>query len=61
MKEKIAITVDRKLLSHVDRMIDGSKVKSRSHAIELLLSKSVNGAPKRAVILAGGKGTRLRR
>jgi len=60
MKEKIAITVDRKLLSHVDRMIDGSKVKSRSHAIELLLSMSVNGASKMAVILAGGKGTRLR-
>jgi len=60
MKGKIAITLDKKLLAHVDGMVDGSKVKSRSHAIELLLNKSVNGAPKKAVILAGGKGTRLR-
>jgi len=60
MKEKVAITLDKKLLRRVDSMVDGSEVKSRSHAIELLLSKSVNGSPKKAVILAGGKGTRLR-
>ena len=60
MKEKVAITIDRKMLSRIDSMVDGSGVKSRSHAIEMLLSKSINGAPKKAIILAGGKGTRLR-
>jgi NDP-sugar pyrophosphorylase family protein len=60
MKEKVAITIDRKLLSRVDSMVDGSEVKSRSHAIEMLLKKSINVAPKKAVVLAGGQGTRLR-
>jgi len=61
MKEKIAITIDKGMLARVDAMIDGSEVKSRSHAIELLLARSMNsGIPKKAVILAGGRGTRLR-
>lgn len=60
MKDKIAITLDKGILSKIDNMVDGRKVKSRSHAIEMLLERSMNGAPKKAVILAGGKGTRLR-
>ncbi|RLI98693.1 MAG: nucleotidyltransferase family protein [Candidatus Aenigmatarchaeota archaeon] len=61
MKEKIAITLDEKILKRIDSMVDGTNVKSRSHAIELLLRKSLTGeGPRKAVILAGGKGTRLR-
>lgn len=61
MKEKIAITLEKRILDRIDSSIDGTDIKNRSHAIELLLQSSLNSiAPKKAIILAGGKGTRLR-
>lgn len=61
MKERISITVDRDLVRTVDSKVDGYKVKNRSHAIELLLARALRlHVPRKAVILAGGKGTRLR-
>ena len=52
MVERITITIRKDLLRRVDSMIDGKKIKNRSHAIEHLLtgwSFVENG-----VILAGG-------
>ncbi|MBW2999544.1 nucleotidyltransferase family protein, partial [Candidatus Woesearchaeota archaeon] len=44
-----------------DSNVDSVNIKNRSHAIEVLLTKSLKvNVPKKAVILAGGKGTRLR-
>ncbi|HDD46447.1 MAG TPA: nucleotidyltransferase family protein, partial [Candidatus Aenigmarchaeota archaeon] len=44
-----------------DSMVDGVSVRNRSHAIEMILSRYLNFKTiKTAVILAGGKGTRLR-
>ncbi|MBR9690050.1 nucleotidyltransferase family protein [Candidatus Woesearchaeota archaeon] len=61
MKEKISITLEEELIREVDNLIDGTKVKNRSHAIELLLSRTLNhNTPKVAVFLLGGKGTRFR-
>ena len=61
MKEKIAITIDKSLLKRIEGMVDGSEIKNRSHAIESLLQRSLRSdSPKKAIILAGGKGTRLR-
>ena len=61
MKQRISLTIEKGILKNVDSMVDGSKIKNRSHAVELLLSKSLGDhVPRRAVILAGGKGTRLR-
>lgn len=61
VKEKISITLEEELIREVDNLIDGTKVKNRSHAIELLLSRTLNhNTPKVAVFLLGGKGTRFR-
>lgn len=61
MKDRVTLTLDSSLLHKVDRNIDGYKIKNRSHAIELFLMKALGeNIPKKAVILAGGKGTRLR-
>src|SRR3989338_7624709 len=60
MKERLTVTLERDILSSIDKTIDGSHIKNRSHAIELLLLKAFSGnVPKKALILAGGKGTRL--
>lgn len=45
------------LLKNVDRLIDGIRIKNRSHAIESILSEKLALSKlKKAVILAGGKG-----
>lgn len=60
-KERISLTLNNNLLSNVDATIDGKTIRNRSHAVEVLLSKALKGKKvKKALILAGGKGTRLR-
>ena len=60
MKEKISITLDENMIKDIDCMIDGTKIKNRSHAIETLVSRSLgHNRPKTALFLLGGKGTRL--
>ncbi len=61
MKERITITLDENIISEIDKKVDGHKIKNRSHAIELSLMSSIgNNKPKKALVLAGGLGTRLR-
>jgi len=59
-KEKVAISLDSRLLKRVDASVDGTTVKSRSHAIETLLMRALGEeqAPT-AVVLAGGYGRRM--
>jgi mannose-1-phosphate guanylyltransferase len=61
MKERVTLTLDAGILHVIDQKVDGYKIKNRSHAVELLLMQALGStnAPKTAVILAGGKGTRL--
>ncbi|MAG15834.1 nucleotidyltransferase [Candidatus Woesearchaeota archaeon] len=60
MKERVTLTLDSNLLREIDHKIDGHRIKSRSHAIELTLMQSYGASvPKTALILAGGIGTRL--
>lgn len=60
MKKRVTLTIDKNVLNQVDKNIDKYKVKNRSHAVELLLLKALGeNVPKQALILAGGKGTRL--
>ncbi|MBN1377231.1 hypothetical protein JW949_02760 [Candidatus Woesearchaeota archaeon] len=56
MKERVTLTIEEELLKKIDNSIDGSKIKNRSHAVELLLRKGLgNIKPQKAFILAGGK------
>jgi len=61
MKERVTISIEDSLLKKIDMQVDGKKIRNRSHAIEQLLSEVLeNKGYKKALILAGGKGTRLR-
>src|SRR3989344_4477008 len=61
MKERITITLEQDLLLDVDTYVGKDYIKNRSHAIEVLLKKALGKrCPRKAVILCGGKGTRLR-
>lgn len=61
MKERVTITLDKNLISQIDKRIDGIGIKNRSQEIELLLAESLGThIPGKAVLLVGGRGTRLR-
>ena len=60
MKERVTLTIEKDLLEKVDQSIDGSKIKNRSHAVELLITKALGTyRPTKALVLAGGKGMRM--
>jgi len=60
-RERLTITLREDILNELDGMVDGIKIRNRSHAIEMVLSKALSGRKvKKAFILAGGKGTRMR-
>ncbi|RJQ16792.1 hypothetical protein C4573_01875 [Candidatus Woesearchaeota archaeon] len=61
MKERVTLTIDNDVLQRVDELIDGTEIKNRSHAVELLLTKSLSyRKPRKALILAGGKSSRIK-
>lgn len=61
MKERITLTIDTDILKKIDSSVDGFKVKNRSHAVEMLLLSALGAdRPRKAFILAGGRGTRLK-
>ncbi|PJA19634.1 MAG: hypothetical protein COX63_01410, partial [Candidatus Diapherotrites archaeon CG_4_10_14_0_2_um_filter_31_5] len=56
MRERVTITIKEDVLKQVDRIVDGLTIRSRSQAIEFLLSKTLSDYRlKNALILAGGK------
>lgn len=60
-REQVTVTLRSDILGRVDERIDGIRIRNRSHAIEVLLEKATSvGSIKKAFILAGGKGTRMR-
>ncbi len=60
MKEKVSVTVDELLMREVDSLIDNELVFTRSQAMEKLLRSALQEKKvSQALILAGGKGTRL--
>jgi NDP-sugar pyrophosphorylase family protein len=61
MDEKVTIALNKNILSAVDQMVDGKKIKDRNDALEKIICRTVNRENiKTAFILAGGKGTRMR-
>ncbi len=60
LKERVTLTIEKDLLETIDGKVDGTTVKNRSHAVELYLRRALKGrVPTKALILAGGRGTRL--
>lgn len=59
-RERITITVRKDLLRSLDRTIDHQRIRNRSHAFEVLLSRILNTETKQAVILASGEGVNMR-
>ncbi|MFH1722565.1 MAG: sugar phosphate nucleotidyltransferase [Candidatus Altiarchaeota archaeon] len=60
-RERLTITLRDDILDGVDKLVDGIKIRNRSHAIEVLLAKILAGGRiKKALILAGGEGSRMR-
>lgn len=56
LKEKIAFSIDPLLLTKLDSLVDGISVKSRSHALDILLRKALSeDRVRKALILAGGE------
>ena len=53
---RITISIGEDLAKEVDRLVDGTHVRNRSHAIETMLAESLHlSTIKTAVILAGGE------
>lgn len=59
-RDRLTITLRSDLLKRLDEIIDGVKIRNRSHAIEYLLSESLSPKVTQAVILAGGSGVNMR-
>jgi len=59
-RNRITITLKKKILKHVDEYIDGERIRNRSHAIEYILNKFFAPRITRAIILAGGQGVKMR-
>lgn len=59
-RQRITITLRNDLLNSLDRTIDHQRVRNRSHALEVVLSKIFSQETRQAVILASGQGVNMR-
>ncbi|OGZ59612.1 MAG: hypothetical protein A3B96_04415 [Candidatus Spechtbacteria bacterium RIFCSPHIGHO2_02_FULL_43_15b] len=59
-RSKITITIRKDLLKQVDQIVDTEQIRNRSHAIEYLLAKSLVPKVHTALILAGGRGVKMK-
>lgn len=54
-RTRVTISIRKDILAKIDATIDGFTIRSRSQAIEFLLSKVLKGKVNTALVLAGGK------
>lgn len=59
-RNRLTITLKKDLLPLIDEIIDGTRIRNRSHAIEYLLSQSLKPQTNKALILAAGRGVNMR-
>ncbi len=59
-RKPFTITMRRDLLKKIDSMVDGSKIRNRSHALEYVVSSYFKPRIKKVLILAGGDGVKMR-
>ena len=58
MKRRISITLDENVTANLDKLVDGLRIRSRSHAVEKILREHLL-ENRTAVILAGGDPRKL--
>ncbi|MBI4054025.1 MAG: NTP transferase domain-containing protein, partial [Candidatus Doudnabacteria bacterium] len=59
-RTRLTITLKKTLLALIDQVIDGEKIRNRSHAIEFLLSQVLVPKETKVLVLAGGVGVNFR-
>lgn len=59
-RKPFTITMKKDLLRKVDSMVDGSRIRNRSHALEYIVSSHFKPKIKKALVLAGGDGVKMR-
>lgn len=59
-RERITITIRSDLLRSLDQTIDHQRIRNRSHALEVVLSRLLQTETTQAVILASGQGINMR-
>ncbi|MFH0828689.1 MAG: nucleotidyltransferase family protein [Candidatus Kerfeldbacteria bacterium] len=59
-RTRLTITLRKDVLAQLDGIIDGERIRNRSHAIEYVLSQNLGPKIKHALILAGGQGVKMR-
>jgi NDP-sugar pyrophosphorylase family protein len=59
-RSRLTITIKKDILVKLDEYIDGARIRNRSHAIEYVLTKHFAPKIKKALILAGGQGLKMR-
>lgn len=59
-RDRITVTIRKDLLRSLDRMIDHHRIRNRSHALEVVLGRSLDKNANQAVILASGEGIKMR-
>lgn len=60
-REKLTVTIKKSLIEKIDNIVDGRKIRNRSHATEYLVETGLGvNRVKKAIVLVGGEGTRLR-
>lgn len=60
-RKKLTVTIKKELFPKIDAMVDGRKIRNRSHATEYLIEQGLGiNKIKKAIVLVGGEGTRLR-
>lgn len=56
MRKRISITIKTSLLDRIDRLVDGLKIRNRSHAIETVLERALEVRSPEVFVLAGDEG-----
>jgi NDP-sugar pyrophosphorylase family protein len=59
-RKRVTITIRQDLLRALDSTVDHQRIRNRSHALEVALSRALDAETKQAVILASGEGVNMR-
>jgi NDP-sugar pyrophosphorylase family protein len=59
-RKPFTITMRKDLIDRVDSLVDGTKIRNRSHALEYVVASHFKPKIKKALILAGGEGVKMR-